>query len=384
MTLKMVCKAFPSRPVVFTAYDEHVEAVKSLIGEDVPANLTFQSVPQPARIAQWPGWRQAIYLYRTLRRVAPRSAARSPEAWLIMFGHPPLVRAVRWTMLLRPELSAQYQLHGELGAAFRWRSQNPLHRHFDLRSCLHSTRLERERWLVYEPHIKDNLCQRIPSIAPSVAVLKYQMDMAEGDRIPVVKLQAPIRFFVMGVQTADKGYPIYQAIAEQVSRALPGRCAFHVCGIRHADLAEVSREGLVFDIDGHELVERDVMLQAIAQKHYIVLPYVDGAWYEFSLSGVLHDAINFRKPIIALPTASISRIFAECGDVGYLCRSVDEMRETIRRIAEAPDPERYARQQHNLEIARRQFAVDAVSGSYRAITDSLLAGRGVEPVLSKA
>jgi hypothetical protein len=375
MTLMMVCKAFPDRAIVFTAYESHVAAVKSLLGEDIPANLTIQAVPEPAGRVQWPGWRQAAYLFRTLQRVAPRSAAHKPEPWLILFGHPPIVRAVRWMMALRPEVTAQYQLHGELNTAFGWRSRNPLSRHFDLRACLSSTQADRERWLVLEPHIKDNLCRRIPSVTPAVEVLKYQLDMNEGSQVDEIKLQAPVRFFVMGIQTPDKGYPIYQALAEQVSRALPGRCAFHVCGIRRKELASISREGLVFDIDGDQLVDREIVLQAIADKHYIVLPYENGSWYDFSLSGVLHEAINFRKPIVALPTASISRLFAECGDIGYLCRSVDEMRDTIKRIVEAPDPERYARQQRNLEIARRQFAPEAVSGSYRAMTDRFLGSR---------
>jgi len=372
MTLCTVCAAYPDEAVEFHAFERHVQAVDRQLAAARPANLRTVSLGRaPAELDQWPGWRQAWFYRGVLRPFAVGRPSSRASLWFILFGHGPLVRGVRWAVAGRPDIRAQYLQHGELSSIVGWRSPNPLHRHFDLRACLESTRIGRELWLVLEPHILANVQSELHLHETAVRVLPYQIDLAEGDRLPALPLEPPIRFCAMGLQTRSKGFHIYQPIAKRLTAALGRLCQFHVCGVLHASIADHERGGLVFDFDDGQLVSRDRFLRAATDKHYVVLPY-EGDWYRFSLSGALYDAINFRKPVIALTTESTRRLFAQFGDLGYLCDTVEALERQIRAIAEQPDPDRYARQRENLGVARRHFSVREATQTYRGMTDELL------------
>lgn len=59
--------------------------------------------------------------------------------------------------------------------------------------------------------------------------------------------------------------------------------------------------------------------------------------YKLTASGAIFDAINHCKPIIALRNDYFSEIFKICGEIGFLCESVDEMYLKILHLHKSPE-----------------------------------------------
>ena len=91
------------------------------------------------------------------------------------------------------------------------------------------------------------------------------------------------------------------------------------------------------------------------------------AIYHFAASGALIDAVTWLKPVIATQAGFVGDFFADAGDIGYLCATGDEMRETLEAVLVHPDAERYGAQVSALRAERERRTPAALAATYRGI-----------------
>ena len=104
----------------------------------------------------------------------------------------------------------------------------------------------------------------------------------------------------------------------------------------------------------------------LAALHYVVLPY-EMSYYALSASGVLLDALRWRKPVIAFRTPAVSELAARFGDIGHICDDEEAMTGTVRALLGRFDPARYEAQRRNLDAAYRSRLPQAVAGEYAQV-----------------
>lgn len=105
----------------------------------------------------------------------------------------------------------------------------------------------------------------------------------------------------------------------------------------------------------YEGLPRDVYVRSISKLDYILFLYAPDS-YKLIASGAIFDAISVGKPIIALRNDYFDSLFKECGTMGYLCNTVEEIHLQILKLIDFPDPEIYNTFLSNMKIAKCLFS----------------------------
>lgn len=91
---------------------------------------------------------------------------------------------------------------------------------------------------------------------------------------------------------------------------------------------------------GNELLPRERFAELVHNLDYVLFLYATDS-YKLIASGAIFDAISFGKPIIALKNDYFVSIFEQCGEMGYLCDSLDEIYNLILNILNNPNMSAY-------------------------------------------
>jgi len=118
------------------------------------------------------------------------------------------------------------------------------------------------------------------------------------------------------------------------------------------------REGLAW-------IARADYERELARLDYVVFLYPPGS-YTLTASGALLDALSLGKPVIALRNPYFEHCFSLLGDIGYLCGSVDELRDLMIGLVRVPPVDRHARQQAAVAAGRRLLAPESVAATFAA------------------
>ena len=90
-------------------------------------------------------------------------------------------------------------------------------------------------------------------------------------------------------------------------------------------------------------------------------------YYRLAASGALLDAITWLKPVIATSVPIVSDIFAQYGDIGYLCCSAEDMQRALHVVLTEMDSVRYAGQVEAMRRAREARLPIALAQHLRCI-----------------
>ena len=78
------------------------------------------------------------------------------------------------------------------------------------------------------------------------------------------------------------------------------------------------------------------------------MPYMTAVYGKKKTTGIFLDAVKYLKPIIALKTDDLTHYFEKFGELGFLCESVEEMKQVILDIIQNPPLRDYSEQQARL------------------------------------
>lgn len=306
--------------------------------------------------------------YGLLRRAA--AGQGKPRLRLLLSAH----RSLLWALALRrvfgrDRIPTQVVLHGEVGEVAGWRSRNPLRRLFDMRSTLARCSALGTQLLVLEHAIAEALRAEMPRIAPGVAAIPYPLTVSVlGDASPPA-VNSAIRIAFLGLATEAKGFGVFLEVAERMARACPGRFEFHAVGSTPPGSASTGLHVLARQPAAAQLSQAD-FLAGLRGIHYVCLPF-RGSHYDFAASGALLDAVANLRPVIALPTPVLTRMF-ETHRIGYLCQSADEIVAVLRQLAADFPAQAYSAQVAAMIALRNDRQPRALAGPYRELTERFL------------
>lgn len=232
---------------------------------------------------------------------------------------------------LRGAARIQGVLHGYLNEAFGWRSRNPLRRIFDLRSalCWRHTAIQ---YIVLERAIEQKLKQELPRLACCVQLLPHPVPQEVPGEAPPLSL--PLKIGFLGLATPAKGYPEFVRIAERVKQHCGERIEFHAIGRLPDGAAHPSSEAL--SSLPRKRMPREEYSAGVAALHYVCLPF-SGTHYAFAASGVLLDAVAFKKPLLALDAPIVAGLLKEFPEAGVIFTSPDDLANWLIEQCEHPD-----------------------------------------------
>ncbi|HEX6813162.1 MAG TPA: hypothetical protein VF384_16180 [Planctomycetota bacterium] len=362
-----IAEAFSDEISVFSepAHGVHLRAA---LGDRHRGRIQWVDVAIPARRAGIAA--RMPHEYRLLRRMATgRGVVRLR---LLLSAH----RSALWALRLRrafarDRIPTQVVLHGEVSEVAGWRSRNPLRRLFDMRSTLARCWGRGIQYLALEDAIAERLRAEMPGLASGVGSVPHPILASELAEPPQPAVNSAVRVAFLGLATEAKGFGVFREVAERMARECPGRFEFTVVG----SLPPASDSRAVRALARQPAVEqisRPDYLAGLRAAHYVCLPF-RGSHYDFAASGALLDAVANLRPVIALPTPVLTRMF-RTHDIGYLCQSPDEMVAVLRQVASAFPEHAYRAQVAALTALRSDRLPRALAAKYRALTESFLHG----------
>jgi hypothetical protein len=122
------------------------------------------------------------------------------------------------------------------------------------------------------------------------------------------------------------------------------------------DKAELLKVNIEIPVDASNALSRDEFNKKIAALDYVLFFY-DSNSYEFTASGAVFDAINYKKPIIALRNNYFEYLFNKIDSFGILVDTIEEMILVIRNLLGEKDRKKYFFGKVKNELSTRKIAV---------------------------
>ena len=271
-------------------------------------------------------WREFVTLLGALRKV-PRS-----EYCLLVFLSATSTAILAASLLAMTgwrRIGVEVCLHGNLVNLTGWRSRNPVIRRLDLQAMLARRRARPVRFLVHEESIKQELGQLVPRALAVTDVLPLPANPAEIASCGAMSLRYPVRIGLVGQATeARESHHSWRrpgcssrSMASKSSSAWSGGSSRAT--IFHASPAWMSR--------CPRQIARDDFRKLLGRLHFVFLP-LQPEYYRLAASGALLDAITWLKPVIATSVPIMADIFAQYGDIGYLCGSAEDMQRALHVV----------------------------------------------------
>ncbi|MDQ1141128.1 hypothetical protein [Pedobacter agri] len=119
-------------------------------------------------------------------------------------------------------------------------------------------------------------------------------------------------------------------------------------------------------------IERNIFNNEVNDIDYSIFFYNQ---HDFALrsSAAFFDAINFEKPIIALSNDFFLDVFREAGDIGYICRNINELIALIRSLIDDKETGKLLYKQHrsNLIKYKESLSIKLVAEDLKSQLDKL-------------
>ncbi len=138
------------------------------------------------------------------------------------------------------------------------------------------------------------------------------------------------------------------------------------------DLDESISTNLTLLSKPHEMIPRNLFNEALEKVTYACFPYPSNT-YKFTASGAVLDAVIYLKPIVYIKNDYFDGIFKEAGDIGYRCENEKEFIETIKKLDENSDINRYKQQVENIKKLQKKFSIENTENQIRTIVANIMA-----------
>lgn len=363
-TIRVARAAYPDEPITFLAEKTHLAAVREeLAGVTGVTTVEIDVPPEDTR-----RYRRLPSDWRNVRLAFAHMRNHGRSTLILCSSYRAMLTLCSFARRLagRPQDRIVARLHGNLNEITQPPSRNPLRQALRLDTGLSRVGKANIKVAVLEESIRTELVAMRPHLMGHVVVLEEPA--TPGQKVGAAPHpDKPVNFAFLGLGTRDKGADRFLTAAADVRADIGDRAAFEMIGRLHPSLRQLPMDALSRPPED-EAIPRRTFIERLERQHYVCAFY-DPDYYRLGASGVLLDAIAHRKPLIVTDIPFTRDLFARFGDVGEICRTQDEVIETIKRLATGVDPERYRRQVRNLDQAAAARSVDALAAKLRAIVE---------------
>ena len=367
-----VLLAYPGSPVIFLGEPGHSSRVRELLEAQVPeevSRVAWRDLVIPPRRAS--GSRRIGSEWSVIRRTL-RAASHS-GASLVLFtsateiGFLLLKIRLAGSRLSAPVLAV---MHGVLATIV---PGAPRKRWASFRGMRLVFRLPQPRQLRYVA-LGDSILRSLRELQPAAArhtvAFEIPFSWTENALPPDLTLApSQLRFGYFGVSGGrGKGFDRFLRLADELRGEFPG-ARFMMVGHLSTD-ADRARFGTVQeDYPAAPLTQAEYAERArlVTYAVSVTEPYV----YRVGASTSFLDALSSVKPGIYLRNPYLEDCFARMGDIGYLCDTLDDVRECMRSVLSEFPVSRYARQCRNILTMRHIFEPATISTRLHAIVEEV-------------
>jgi hypothetical protein len=337
--------------LIYVGEDEHIRLVAERLKEYGIEGIKCHPVSVPTT-------RNTVRKLMTYIRICREvlSLASTAKADLVVFSDVdgPSLIAYKLLSCVRKTPKCIAVIHGVLATIMK-RPANSFKHLFWFRRALMWRNDPKLCYLVPGEPIRESLVGKLPSLAPYVIHLDLPCLFADPEeREPFAG--GVVRIGCFGVGHSDKGTTLLFEMAERIESLRPGsKVEFVLVG----HIVDKRLKGIPFGRvsvpSPNEPMSREEYERTIKNMDYAIF-FHRADEYDLRASGTLFDAFSHVKPLIALSTPLFEYYVRRFGDIGYLCRDLDQMRDKILEILETLPVDDYNRQRQNILRGRKSMS----------------------------
>ncbi|NLB96005.1 MAG: glycosyltransferase family 4 protein [Armatimonadetes bacterium] len=366
--LEAVALAFPEARITFRAEEEHSRWVRDALPQGAAAlgtRVRWRPVAIPPRSVE--GWRRVRHEFPWVRSFLAECRSAGYDACILGSVARMGLFALKQEMRRAPTPPILAVLHSELNVLAHL-PRHPLRRLLCLDTILALPHPPRLHYIALGESILEGIRELRPRQARRFHALDLPYLLPEPPEEMPRPDGEPVRFGFFG--SAGKGFePFCRLAAEVTARSsgsewwlvgfAPSQCERDLAGDR---IRGVSPDPL-------PLAEYARRATSITYSVMVLPPHA----YRLRASASFIDTLAYGKPVICLRNPYVASYFARLGDLGYLCDSLDEMRDLILRILSDFPRERYQQQCANARAASKTFSPPCLAPQLRQIIERITA-----------
>ncbi len=368
--LETVFSAYPNDCITFMAEDEHIEWVKTKLRSqksDCMQQVNWKSISIPPRsISGFKRFKKDLCWFKNLISVAQSTPCKA--VLICSITNTTLLILKLWLYRHSPDFHIMAIPHGILSTLSGKKPVNPISRLLSFRKMLSLPHPAQLKYLLLGETIYKSVVEFQPKWANHFTFIDLPYFHEEAD-VTNIQISESVCFGYFGVTI--KGFDAFYNLALEV-QGKNDRAAFALVG-------HLSKNGNQKTYDPCKII--GLTDKPLSSKEYVerskkltyAVGITDPEHYRWGANSSFVDALSFVKPGIYLRNSYVEYYFDKMGDVGYICDSYNQIKETVISILDDFPTQRYQEQTQNIINGRKLFEPVNISPKMRTIIDGAFA-----------
>jgi len=346
-----VLKKSSNEEILFIAEKEHVNLVKSML---VTEQINFKEIEVPPKEQSNIGrFRQEFGLTRDVFYLADSIGCN--QVIFASIKSPGLI-AAKYYLRKFKNIKVLIVPHSILDSIYKIPLSRDIIFWFNFWFRFFNT--PRLKYLLLGKTIKDELVKELPEMEKYFEYIDHPL-LFKNYEVDDNHFGKKIVFGFLGVGCRKKGIEDFIKLSEDIKEECSeNRAKFILVGHVHGDDFPIT-------VSKTPLSQKDY--NRYLEKINYALFFHKAENYRFTASGVFFDAISYLKPIIAIKNPFMEYYFDLIGDIGYLCKDYEEMKNIVLNIIKIPDKKRYKEQQLNMLHGREKISIEKIAEKFASI-----------------
>jgi len=364
--LETVAQAFPEARITFRAEEEHSRWVREALPQGAAAlgaRVHWHPMAIPPRSIE--GWPRVRHEFPWVRSLLAECRSEGYDACILGSIASTGLLALKREMRRASAPPILAVLHGELNLLAHL-PRHPLRRILCLDTILALPHPPGLHYIALGESIVDEIRELRPRRAYQFHALDLPYLLPEQQEEGSRSEGEPVRFGFFG--SAGKGFEPFCRLAAEVTAQASGSEWWLVGFAPNQHEREIAGDW-VRGVSPEPLPLAEYTRRAASITYSVIVlpPHA----YRLRASASFIDALAYGKPVICLRNPYVASYFARLGDLGYLCDSLDEMRDLILRILSDFPRERYQQQCANARAASKTFSPPYLAPRLRQIIEKI-------------
>ncbi|MGH2665064.1 hypothetical protein [Flavobacterium sp.] len=348
-----------SGQILFYGESRHMETLATLADTEKDISLQFNSIevtqPHFNKVLRIISWGKKLYKDAVCLKQIVKEADRIKPRFFIVSTMIPL-NIYRFMSIMNSHKKQNFLmfLHGELEFIFKKKPTTGQRiKGFFIEKAIQKAG-PNVRFIVLSDYIKKELVRKLSLDSRQIISINHPVLQYTRKNI---QLSDPIVFAHLGVANKRKNSKLIFPLADAVQESNYSENArFAIIGRIEEQEIQIASDHVDVMSKNKQAISQEAYISHIEAAHYSLI-FLSGDEYVYRISGSLLDSVQFQIPIIALEHQSVVELFEKGGDIGFLCKDFDEMKQVVIKLSQK-DPlctDRYATQIINLKKLSEKF-----------------------------
>lgn len=308
---------------------EHIECIKGVIGNDtLLSQLSSEAVAIPKRSSIF---LKQLLLHQKLAKLIKKRVSELPISQIVFLSinEVNLISAKLLALKIKQKISIF--VHGIL-ECFSDNNWNPFEYKTFFKMLLKLHTPKNLDYIAISHHIQSTLIKKHRAIAKQFTFLYHPYLFNKNSDT----VDSTSQFSYIGAFHEGKGAKELLMVAEKLL-TIKSNASIRIIG--YNGTPEICPSNIISPYTDRRLSCEEMQKEIRASK-YLVFTY-PLHMYNYMASGALFDAFQHEKPIIVLKHPMFEHYFDTFGNIGYLCKTVEEFAEKLNSLAKEENKETY-------------------------------------------